>query len=186
MAEKQFLKSETNFTTYITELRDAKPEIIYAPIYYNAMVPIARQAKAAGVKGEMFVGGDGWDSVVLLDSAGDEMNGAYFTNHIAPDVPWASAQTFVKAYRDRYKREPSALATMGYDAAKLLADAIGRAKGDTPEAIRDAIAETKGFQGASGQITINPERNADKPIVVVQVKDKKFGYHSTIDAKAAP
>ncbi|APR75370.1 Branched-chain amino acid ABC transporter, amino acid-binding protein [Minicystis rosea] len=186
VAEKQFLKTETNFTTYITELRDAKPEIIYAPIYYNAMVPIARQAKAAGVKGDMFVGGDGWDSVVLLDSAADEMNGAYFTNHIAPDVPWASAQTFAKAYRDRYKRDPSALATMGYDAAKLLADAIGRAKGDTPEAIRDSIAETKGFQGASGQITINPDRNADKPIVVVQVKDKKFTYHSTIDAKAAP
>ncbi|MFT3772331.1 MAG: ABC transporter substrate-binding protein [Minicystis sp.] len=184
VAEKQFLKSETNFTTYITELRDAKPEIIYAPIYYNAMVPIARQAKAAGVKGDMFMGGDGWDSVVLLDNAGDEMSGAYFTNHIAPDVPWPSAQGFVKAYRARYNRDPSALATMGYDAAKLLADAIGRAKGDTPEAIRDAIAETKGFQGASGSITINAERNPDKPIVVVQVKDKKFTYHSTIDAKA--
>jgi branched-chain amino acid transport system substrate-binding protein len=184
VAEKQFLKTETNFTTFITELRDAKPDVIYAPIYYNAMVPVARQAKAAGVKGDMFVGGDGWDSVVLINDAGDEMNGAYFTNHMAPDVPWPSAQVFVKAYKAKYNHDPSALATMGYDAAKLLADSIGRAKGDTPEAIRDAIAETKGFQGASGSITINAERNADKPIVVVQVKDKKFTYHSTVDTKA--
>jgi len=184
VAEKQFLKSETNFTTFITELRDAKPDVIYAPIYYNAMVPVARQAKAAGVRGDMFVGGDGWDSVVLLNDAGEEMNGAYFTNHMAPDVPWPTAQVFVKAYKAKFNHDPSALATMGYDAAKLLADAIGRAKGDTPEAIRDAIAETKGFQGASGSITINAERNADKPIVIVQVKDKKFTYHSTIDTKA--
>jgi branched-chain amino acid transport system substrate-binding protein len=184
VGEKQFLKNETNFTTYITELRDAKPEIIYAPIYYNAMVPIARQAKAAGVPGTMFLGGDGWDSIVLLKDAGDEMEGAYFTNHMAPDIPSPPSQAFVKAYRDRYHHDPSALAAMGYDAAKLLGDAIGRAKGDTPEAIRDAIADTKGFPGATGSITINAERNADKPIVVVQVKGGKFTYNSTVDSKS--
>lgn len=185
VGEKQFLKSETNFTTYITELRDAKPEIIYAPVYYNAMIPIARQAKAVGVKGDMFVGGDGWHSETLVKDAGDEIDGAYFTNHFAPDVPWPSSRAFVKAYADRYKHEPSALAAQGYDSAKLLADAIGRARADTSEAIRDAIAETKGFQGATGAITINAERNADKPIVMVQIKGKAFKYHSTIDTKAA-
>jgi branched-chain amino acid transport system substrate-binding protein len=183
VVEKQFLKTETNFTTYLTELRDAKPDIIYAPVYYTAMVPIARQAKAVGIKGEMFLGGDGWDSTSLPSGAGEELEGAYFTNHMAPDIPWPSSQAFVKAYKDRYHHDPAANAAMGYDAAKLLADAIGRAKGDTPEAIRDAIAETKGFQGASGSITINAERNADKPIVVVQIKDKKFTYHSVVDPK---
>jgi branched-chain amino acid transport system substrate-binding protein len=185
VAEKGFLHTETNFTTYLTELRDAKPDVIYAPVYYSVMVPIARQAKAAGMKGDMFIGGDGWDSVVLTQGAGEELEGAYFTNHMAPDIPWPSSQAFVKAYKDRYKHDPAANAAMGYDAAKLLADAIGRAKGDTPEAIRDAIADTKGFQGASGSITINAERNADKPIVIVQIKDKKFTYHSTVDPKAA-
>jgi branched-chain amino acid transport system substrate-binding protein len=183
VAEKQFLHTETNFTTYLNELRDSKPDIVYAPVYYTVMVPIARQAKAVGMKGDMFVGGDGWDSIVLLNDAGEELEGAYFTNHMAPDIPWPSSQAFVKAYKDRYKHDPAANAAMGYDAAKLLADAIGRAKGDTPEAIRDAIADTKGFQGASGSITINAERNADKPIVVVQIKDKKFTYHSTVDPK---
>ena len=183
VGEKQFLKTETNFTTYITELRDAKPEIIYAPVYYNAMIPIARQAKAAGVKGDMFVGGDGWHSDPLVKDAGEEIDGAYFTNHFAPDVPWESSKAFVKGYVERFKHEPSSLAAQGYDAARLLADAIRRAKTPTPEGIRDAIAGTKGFQGATGSITINAERNADKPIVIVQIKDKKFKYHSTVDTK---
>jgi branched-chain amino acid transport system substrate-binding protein len=182
--EKSFLETETNFTTYITEIRDAKPDMIYAPIYYTAMVPIARQAKAAGVKGNMFVGGDGWDADTLLADAGDELEGAFFTNHYAPDVPWPNSKQFVAKYKERFKREPTSLAAMGYDAARVLADAMGRAKEDTPDSIRQAIQETTGFQGATGTISIDANRNADKPLVVVQIKGKKFTYHSTVYERA--
>ena len=181
--EKSFLKTETNFTTFINEIRDAKPDLIYAPIYYSSMGPIARQAKASGLRGEMFVGSDGWHADALIESAGDEMEGAYFTTHFTPDVPWPDAQAFVTKYKEKYKREPTALGAMGYDAAKVLADALGRAKAETPEALRDAIQETKSFQGATGSISINAERNADKPIVIAQIKNKKFAYHSTVGGK---
>ena len=183
--EKSFLKSETNFTTYLNEIKAAGPEMIYAPVYYNAMVPIARQSKAAGISGSMFIGGDGWHADSLVNDAGEEMEGAYFTNHYSPDMPSENSKAFVKKYTERFKREPSSLAAQGYDAALLLADAIGRAKNDTPEGIRDAIAETKGFQGATGAITINAERNADKPIVIVQIKGKKFTYFDVIGDKPA-
>jgi branched-chain amino acid transport system substrate-binding protein len=185
VVEKSFLHTETNFTTYINEIRDAKPELVYAPIYYNAMVPIARQAKAAGVPGSLFVGGDGWDAQTLLDDAGEEMEGAFFTNHYAPDVPWPNSQSFLKNYKDRFKRDPSSLSALGYDSALLLFDAMGRAKGDTPESVRDAIAETKGFGGATGTITIDPARNADKSIVIVQIKNKKFTYYAAVNEKPA-
>jgi branched-chain amino acid transport system substrate-binding protein len=187
--EKSFLQTETNFTTYLNEIKAAHPDIIYSPTYYNHMVPIARQAKAAGIPGEMFVGGDGWDAESLLKDAGDEIEGAYFTNHYAPDVPWPNSQKFVAKYKARFGRDPSSLAAMGYDSAQVLFDAIGRAKGADPTSIRDAIAETKNFQGATGTISIDANRNADKPIVVVQIKGKKFTYHSTVggsEAAAAP
>jgi branched-chain amino acid transport system substrate-binding protein len=184
--EKSFLKKETNFTTYINELKSANPEIIYAPVYYNAMTLIARQAKASGVAGSMFVGSDGWDANELLRDAGEEMEGAYFTNHYAPDVPWPRSLEFVKKYKEKYNRSPSSIAAQAYDATKLLADAIGRAKADTSDAIRDAIAETKGYEGATGVITIDEQRNAQKPVVMVQIKDKKFTYHSTVGGQPAP
>jgi branched-chain amino acid transport system substrate-binding protein len=182
--EKSFLKKETNFTTYINEIKDAKPEIIYAPIYYNAMVPIARQAKAVGVKGDMFVGGDGWDAEELLKDAGDEMEGAYFTNHYAPDVPWENSKDFLAKYKAAHNHPPTSLAAMGYDAARLLADAMGRAKGYTPDDIREAIQSTKNFPGATGNITIDAERNADKSVVVVQIKGKQFTYFATVNDKS--
>ena len=185
MAEKGFLKTETNFTTYLNELKDAKPDIIYAPIYYNAMIPIARQAKAVGLTGDMFVGGDGWDADALLDGRRRRARGRLLHRPLRARRPLAELAGVRQGLQGALQARPRGIAAMGYDAAKLLADAIGRAKGDTPEAIRDAIANTKGFQGATGTITINAERNADKPIVVVQIKGKKFTYHSTVDPRAA-
>jgi branched-chain amino acid transport system substrate-binding protein len=183
VVEKGFLKKETNFTTYLNEIKAAKPDIVYAPIYYNAMTLIARQAKAADIKGDMFLGGDGWDASELLRDAGDELEGAFFTNHYAPDMPGENAKAFLAKYKGRYSRDPTSLAAMGYDAARLLADAIGRAKGDTPDALRQAIQDTKGFQGATGTITINADRNADKPIVIVRIKGKKYTYYDAVGSK---
>jgi branched-chain amino acid transport system substrate-binding protein len=177
--EKGFQKGEKNFRTYLTQISDAKPDVIFAPIYYTDMVPIAQQAKESGIPGTMFVGGDGWDSEDLIKGAGKEMEGAYFTNHYAPDVPWENSKRFVAAYQARFKREPSSLAAQGYDAAKVLFDSMGRAPTLTPKDIRDAIAQTKAFQGATGTITMDAKRNADKPLVVVQIKEGKFRYVAT-------
>ena len=177
--EKGFQKGEKNFRTYLTQIMETKPDVIFAPIYYTDMVPIAQQAKEAGIAGTMFVGGDGWDSEDLIKGAGKEMEGAYFTNHYAPDVPWENSKRFVAAYQARFKREPSSLAAQGYDAAKVLYDAMGRAPTLTPKDIRDAIAATKGFQGATGTITMDAKRNADKPLVVVQIREGKFRYVAT-------
>ncbi|HEX9297226.1 MAG TPA: ABC transporter substrate-binding protein [Polyangiaceae bacterium] len=180
VVDKGYQKGETNFTTYLNEIKGADPELIFAPVYYTDMVPIARQAKAVGIPGTMFLGGDGWDSEDLLKGAAAELEGSYLTNHYAPDVPWPNSQAFVKNYRQRFKREPSSLAAQAYDAARLLYDAMSRATGLAPDPIKDALAATKGFQGATGTINIDSNRNAQKPIVVVQIKGGKFTYSSTV------
>ena len=179
VAEKGYQKGETNFTTYLNEIKAANPETIYTPVYYNDMVPIARQAKAVGIPGAIFLGGDGWDSEDLLKGAAAELEGAYLTNHYAPDVPWPNTQVFVKNYQQRFHRDPTSVAAQAYDAARLLFDAMGRASGFAPDLIKDAIAATKGFQGATGTISIDSNRNAQKPVVVEQIKNGKFTYSST-------
>lgn len=184
VADKGYQMGETNFTTYLSELKSAGPEIVYVPNYYTDMVPIARQAKALGMPGSLFLGGDGWDSEELTKGAAAELEGAYFTNHYAPDVPWPSSQAFLSAFRAKYHHDPSSLTAQGFDAARLLFDAMERATDLTPEAIKTAIASTKGFQGATGTITIDASHNAQKPLVVVQIKGGKFTYHSTAGGAA--
>ena len=44
----------------------------------------------------------------------------------------------------------------------------------------DALAATKDFQGVTGKITIDENRNANKSAVVLTIKDKGFHYVETI------
>jgi branched-chain amino acid transport system substrate-binding protein len=181
--EKGYQKGETNFTTYLSEVKAQSPGILFVPVYYNDMVQIARQGKPLGITGPMLLGGDAWDSADLLDGAGAELEGAHFMDHYAPDVPWADSRAFLTAFRAKFGRDPGSIAAQGYDAARLLFDAIGRAKTLSRDGIRTALAETKDFAGATGTMTIDAEHNANKPIVVVAVKGKRFTYEAQILAK---
>jgi len=91
---------------------------------------------------------------------------------------------FVQKYRDRYSVVPDALAALGYDAAKVLADAMKRAGKTDGPALRDAIAATKGFTGVTGTFSIDENRNAKKSAVVVEFKDGKQTMAARIAADA--
>jgi branched-chain amino acid transport system substrate-binding protein len=183
VVDKGYQKGETNFRTYLSELKAADAEMIFVPNYYNEMVLIARQAREIGIPGSQFVGGDGWDSSNLVEGAGAELEGAYFTNHYAPDVPSESSKKFVTAFIAKFQHEPPSLAAQGYDSAKFLFYAIERANELTPAAIRDALETTKDFKGATGVMTMDKDHNANKPVVVVQVTNKKFKYATQLFAE---
>lgn len=72
------------------------------------------------------------------------------------------------------------MAVLGYDAAMLLFDAIKRAGSTEGDKIRSELSKTKDFKSISGNITINEQRNAVKPAVVLEIKDGKFKYKETI------
>jgi hypothetical protein len=50
-------------------------------------------------------------------------------------------------------------------------DAIKRANSLDGKAIRDALAATKDFPGVTGKVTFNENRDAVKPIVMIEIKD---------------
>lgn len=176
VARKTYRAKETNFTPILEALEAARPEAIFVPSSYADMVQIARQGKNVGIPGAMFVGGDGWDSEDLLLGAGAELEGATFMNHYAPDLPSEASRRFVKAFKDKFGHEPGGHAAQGYDAARLLFDAMNRAQDPSPGAIKDALVATRNFPGATGTLTIDEDRGAKKPIVYVRVKGKKFTY----------
>lgn len=180
VADESYSEGDTDFSAQLTSLRSKGPEAIFVPGYYTEVGLIARQAKSLGI-GAPLLGGDGWDSPSLIEIGGEALEGSYFSNHYSVDDPSPSIQKFVTDYRAKYGETPDALAGLGYDAAKLLFDAITRAGSTDPQAIRDALAATKDFQGMTGVITLDEKRNAVKPAVVLQIKGGKLAYVETIN-----
>jgi branched-chain amino acid transport system substrate-binding protein len=69
---------------------------------------------------------------------------------------------------------------LAYDAANILFDAIKRAGTTDGPKVRDAIAATKDFQGVTGKISIDKDRNAVKPAVILQVKNGQLQFVESI------
>jgi len=179
--DESYAGQDADFKTQLTKIKATNPDIFFVPGYYTEVGLIARQARQLGYKGT-FLGGDGWDSEKLTEIAGEAILGGYFSNHFAPEDKNPMVQNFVAQYKAKYNEIPNGLASMGYDAALVAIDAMKRAPDLTPAAIRDAIAATKNFQAVTGIITINNERNAVKPAVVLKVAgNQQYTYVTTIN-----
>jgi branched-chain amino acid transport system substrate-binding protein len=183
VAEQSYSEGDSDFRAQLTQLKSANPEIIYVPGYYTEVGTIARQARDLGITVPLS-GGDGWDSPRLWEIGGKALNGCFFSNHYSVDDPAPAVQKFVADYKAKYGAIPDALAALGYDAARIYADAVKRANSAEPSKVRDALVATKGFAGVTGSITIDAERNAVKPVVILKVQDGKKVFQERIEPGA--
>jgi branched-chain amino acid transport system substrate-binding protein len=168
VSEETYVSNDIDFKAQLTSIKSVKPDAIFIPGYYTEVGLIARQARGLGIKVPL-LGGDGWDSSKLFEIGKDAVVGGYFSNHYSTDTKDPRAREFIANFKKEYNIVPDGLAAMGYDAAKVLFDAMKRAKSLDPSDIRDAIAATKDFPAVTGMITIDAQRNATKPAVVVKV-----------------
>lgn len=185
VSEQAYASTDKDFRAALTSIRSANPDVIFIPGYYNEVSLIVRQARELGLNVPL-LGGDGWDSPELTKGAEAEFNGTYFSNHFSTEDPDATVQNFIKKYKAKYTGEPDAMAALGYDAALILAEAMKRAGGVESQKLRDAIAATKDFSGVTGKITINAERNALKPLTILQIVDGKYRFAQRIGADGTP
>ena len=179
VADEKFVSGDVDFKAQLTSIKNKSPEFIFVPGYYTEVGLIARQAREAGVKVPL-MGGDGWDSDKLTEIGGAAVEGSYFSNHYTVEDPRPEVQNFITNYTARFGSKPDALAASGYDAARVLFEAIKRADSIDGAKVRDQIAATKEFNGATGIITINPQRDATKSAVVLQVVGKVFKFVESV------
>ncbi len=176
---QSYAQTDRDFSGQLTAIKAKNPDVIYVPGYYTQAGVIARQARQLGIRVPL-LGGDGWDAPQLFELGGEAVRGSFISNHYSADDPAPQIQTFVKAYQGRHGAVPDALAALGYDAMKILADAIERAGTTAPAALRDALAATSGFNAVTGTISIDEHRNPVKSAVILEVGDGKFNYRETI------
>lgn len=180
--EQSYSSGDKDFRAQLTDIKSANPDVIIITGYYPEASLIAKQARQFGIKATL-VGGDGWDGSSLIPVGGKAIEGAYFSNHFSTEDTSPLVQDFVKKYKAKYNAVPDAFAALGYDATKLLADAIKRAGSTDSEKIRAAVQDTEGFPGVSGKITIGKDRNAVKSAVILTIKDGTLKFAETIEPK---
>ena len=178
--EQKYSEGDKDFRAQLTAVKAAGVDAVFVPGYYTESALIVRQARDLGIK-VPFIGGDGWESDKLLEIGGDALNGCFYSTHFSPENKDAGVTAFVKKFKTRWNNEnPDAFAALGYDAAYVLADAIKRAGTTDGPKLRDALAATKNFAGASGITTIDKDRNATKGATIIAIANGKLAFNKTV------
>ncbi len=162
VAEQKHSEGDKDFRAQLTSLKNAGVDVIFHSSNYTEGALICIQARQLGFTGPIF-GGDAWEAPQLIEIGGAAVEGAYYSTHASPDSTAPEMQNFIRKFRARWDGEtPDSIAALGYDAALLLFDSIRRAGTTDSEPLREAIATTTNFPGATGRITIDQDRNATK------------------------
>ncbi len=173
---------ETTFTTLLTEIQGATPDIIFCPGHQPEVPRLINEAKQLGIKAT-FLGGSAWDDRerflgVLEDST--VLDGSYYPTNFSVVTQDADVQEFVNGYMALYDSPPDGVAASGYDAMRLLARAIETADTLDPAAVRNAFAEVKDYKGATTISHYDANRHPVKSLAIQTIQDGTVKHYKVV------
>jgi branched-chain amino acid transport system substrate-binding protein len=174
VAFESYPSNEKDFSPQLIKIRDSSPDVVFLPDYYDDVPLQVRQAHSLGIKAP-FLGSDSWGSHDLVKLCGKDCEGCYFSAHYSADSPDPATRKFVKAYTAAYGKKPDDVAALTYDSFGLLRQAlIGAGKLDR-QALRDALAVIRGYEGVTGRMRFRDDSGDPvKSAVILQIKDGRF------------
>ncbi|WP_407524205.1 ABC transporter substrate-binding protein [Methylobacterium oryzisoli] len=175
----------------VSRLAQMQADVIGLGAPPEAAVNLSKEMKRQGVKGRLIGGTTIADPELprRMEGAGETLTiGTTFFTPLN-----ARTQAFAKEFGQRTKaagiarHEPNQQDAAAYDIVYLIAEAASRAKVTAEPgklaaertAVRDALASLKDFDALEGSISFGEERDAIKPIYVVEVKGSEWALLDT-------
>ena len=174
---------DTEYSAQLQKIQASGAELLYAPYYYSVAGPyIIPQARSVGFEGYV-MGPDGYDGLKLTGDK-SQYNKTYYTTHYsADDNTNTKVQDFIKSYKSKNNAEPNTFAALGYDTIYMIKQAIEKAgENATREDVRNAVAGMN-FDGVTGKFTMDKSGSPTKSVTVLEMKDGKPVYNTTVQPK---
>ena len=177
LLEDSFNSGDVDFTTQVQRLKtlDSAPDVLMVAAAGRDFIEIVKQFREAGIE-QPIIGGERFGSSLLAEGGGAFIRNVYFSTQISFESERLQVRDFVEKYKEEYGHEPeNALAALGYDAVHLIVAAIETAGNCKRKAIREALSETRGFEGVTGTIGYRDG---------MRVPMKSVSLMSVVDGKA--
>jgi branched-chain amino acid transport system substrate-binding protein len=168
-----FAPGQRDFRTTIQKIRGTHPDFVFFPGQAAETGLILKQSREIGLNGP-FVGGDGSYSPDLITIAGNAAEGTYYTlMAMGYGVSDDMITDFETRYRSRWSEDPTVYAAYAYEAGRLVADILSRAKYEATS-IKDELLKVRDFKGITGLTTFDTYGEVDKAFYVYIVHAGKF------------
>jgi branched-chain amino acid transport system substrate-binding protein len=176
VAFETFTTGDKDFSAQLTNIREADPDIIFLPTYYNDVPLIAQQARRLGITAK-FVGSDAWSSPEIIKLGGADVDGSYFCNHFSTQIATDEAKKFIVDYTAKYGQPPDDVAALTFDSCGLITEALKAGGKNEREALREALSKIREYKGVTGTFRFEPgSGDPIKSAVILQIKDGAFQW----------
>ena len=170
--EKAYPEGSTDFSTIVTEIKQAAPDAIYLPGYYREIAAIMNEIKKQSVTAKL-LSVQGMATPMFLEIAGEAAEGVVYPQPpFDPESADPAIQKFVRAYRAKFPTKPDVDAAFAYDALWVIAKAINSCE-KYPEDLKARIADTN-HHGITGEITFDSGGDVDIQPRIFHIKGGQF------------
>ena len=171
-----------DFTSILTRIQQRRPDAIATFQVGGDSINFLRQAMQLGVRipytGRIELGGR---NQPIIEAGGMEKSISAWTYNATIDTPTNKA--FVEKIKAKHKSEPYLQTWGGYDAIRVIAQAIKEANSTEGPKIKDAIKNMK-FTNVMGKVVTFDDNNSAGRFVVLQtVNNKKVGVADIVEVK---
>jgi len=185
VADEFYAAGDTDFTVQLTVVAEAMPDVIFSTGFIPEVPLLVRQAREEVGITATFIGGDSWDNTALIEAAGAIIDGSFFSSSFSaeaePSDLGEDAYQFVTAYTAMFGGVPDGGAALGYDALRLMVQAMRRADDLTPTAIRGQLAATMNYSGATFISGYDENRHTAKSVVIKRIVNGEVQFHKLIE-----
>ena len=183
VANEVYQADDTSFAEQLQRIQETTPDVILLSSFAPEVPLLIKETRAMGIEA-IIVGGDSWDEPEKFFNTLDDntpLEGIYQTTNFAPEMPGEEVKQFFDAYTAMFGNAPDGIASSGYDAMLLLANAIEQANSTDPISIRDALVATKDFQGSTYISHYDENRHSVKSLAILTIRNEEFHTYKVVE-----
>ncbi len=171
IANESYDSPASDFSVLLSKLKVIEPQAIYFTGKINDILLITRQSVSQGLN-VSFLGTDNWREDELITLGGEYVEGAVYTASFNKYSSDKLVVNFVQRFRDKFRTEPNSWSAQGYDAARLVVQAMFSG-GKDKQGIKDGLLKIKNFPGVTGKISFDSTGEVERDIIILGINNGK-------------
>jgi branched-chain amino acid transport system substrate-binding protein len=167
-----FKLEESDYRSFLIKVKEANPDIVVLVGWPKNLGYIMKQAKELGIN-KQFIAPAGAIGPDITAIAGPAADGLIYTMEFNLNDSQGSVKKFIADFHAKYNKDPELFAAMGYDAVKIIAEAI-KVCGFDSTCVKDNLYKVQNYDGGSGLISFDDHGDVMKPMIFMTIKDGQF------------
>ncbi len=172
---KEWFKKQKSLKTRNTPPDDLLPPIIdfdaiFVPDSPKALGQIAPMLSYQGVNKVRLLGTNIWNSLDFVRRGQKNVESALFVDSNINNDPGFKSSHFFQEFKQVFGEEPGLFEAQGYETGVLLRQLISNGE-TTRVGLAQALTGIRQYQGVSGPMSMNAQRELVRPLIPFMVKD---------------